>query len=438
MARAVANVVVSTDTFASWIGRTNQLADAMSLYAVTVEANTTGANVSGNGFINGVFSANTFAVGDVLRGGSVATSANLNITSNTRVTGAVLYSTANLDIQVGNSSVNSTILYITGGLANVTSNVSVVTTNTSIQAANTALKGGNVHVTSNTQVTAANVVINGTNTVLSGTTLNITSNTDLVATTLNANAVITFNGNTTVTANSITLKANSSLNTFSISGNGTVSNTTISGNSLTVVGNTFFSNTVSITQTLGVTGAATLSNTIAVTGNATFSNVSSFVGLATIATANIATENVVTTNITNLNVSNSTNIQANLNVVGVSSLSGNTTIQNNYVIVVTSNTNLGANVSVAQNVFNFSTTDYSSAKITAQIKTLAGTNTQISEIVLAHDTTTPFLTVYGTVASPLNANLGAFTTAINTGVVSLKFLQNNANSNVTVVAHLIK
>jgi hypothetical protein len=148
--------------------------------------------------------------------------------------------------------------------------------------------------------------------------------------------------------------------------------------------------------------------------------------------------NIATINIVDLNVSNSTNIQANLNVVGVSSLSGNTTIQNNYVIVVTSNTNIGANVSVAQNVFNFSTTDYSSAKITAQIKTLAGTNTQISEIVLAHDTTTPFLTVYGTVASPLNANLGAFTTEINTGVVSLKFLQNNANSNVTVVAHLIK
>lgn len=438
MARAVANVVVSTDTFASWVARTNQLADAMSLYAVTVEANTTGANVSGNGFINGIFSANTIAAGQVLRGGSVATSANLNITSNTRFTGAVVYSTANLDIQVANASVNSTILYVNGGLANVTSNVSVVTTNTSIQAANTALKGGNVHITSNTQINAANVVVTGVSTTLSGTTLSITSNTDLVATTLNANAVVTVNGNTTVTANSITLKANSSLNTISISGNGTVSNTTVSGNTFTVVGNSYFSNAVSITQTLDVTGAVTLSSTVGVTGNATFSNVSTFTGLATIATANIATANITTSNIINLNVSNSTSIQANLNVVGVSSLGGNTTIQNNYVIVVTSNTNLGANVSTAQNVFNFSTTDYSSAKITAQIKTLAGTNTQINEIVLAHDTTTPYLTVYGTVSSPLSSNLGVFSTAINTGVVSLKFLQNTANSNVTVVAHLIK
>ena len=426
MARAVANVVVSTDTFASWVGRTNQLADAMSLYAVTVEANTTGANVSGNGFINGIFSANTIAAGQVLRGGSVATSANLNITSNTRFTGAVVYSTANLDIQVGNSSVNSTILYINGGLANVTSNVSVVTTNTSIQAANTALKGGNVHITSNTQINAANIVVTGVSTVLSGTTLSITSNTDLVATTLNANAVVTVNGNTTVTANSIPLRANSSLNTIFISGNGTVSNTTISGNTFTVVSNTSFSNTVAIAETLTVTKGAT------------FSNVSNFVGLATVASANIVTANAATLNVVDLNVSNSVNLTANLAVVGTTSLGGNTTIQNNYTIVVTSNTNLGTNTSLSRNVFSFSTADYSSAKITAQIKTLAGTNTQINEIVLAHDTITPFLTVYGTVSSPLGSNLGVFSTAINTGIVSLKFLQSAANSSVTVVAHLIK
>jgi hypothetical protein len=46
--------------------------------------------------------------------------------------------------------------------------------------------------------------------------------------------------------------------------------------------------------------------------------------------------------------------------------------------------------------------------------------------------------VYGTVSSPLGSNLGVFSTAINTGVVSLKFLQSAANSNVTIVAHLIK
>ena len=88
MARSVANVVVSTDTFANWIGKTNQLADAMSVYTVTVDSTANGANVSGNGFVVGILQANTLAAGDVLRGGSVNASANLNITSNTRFTGA--------------------------------------------------------------------------------------------------------------------------------------------------------------------------------------------------------------------------------------------------------------------------------------------------------------------------------------------------------------
>ena len=80
MARSVANVVVSTDTFANWIGKTNQLADAMSVYTVTVDSTANGANVSGNGFVVGILQANTLAAGDVLRGGSVNASANLNIT----------------------------------------------------------------------------------------------------------------------------------------------------------------------------------------------------------------------------------------------------------------------------------------------------------------------------------------------------------------------
>jgi hypothetical protein len=126
-------------------------------------------------------------------------------------------------------------------------------------------------------------------------------------------------------------------------------------------------------------------------------------------------------------------------IVGANTtLGGNVQIQNNYTIVVTSNTNLGTNIVTKQNVFTFSTSNYSSAKITAQVKSFVGSNTQINEIVLAHDTITSYLTVYGSVSSPLNSNLGSFTTSINTGTVSLEFLQSAANSSVTIVAHLIK
>ena len=119
-------------------------------------------------------------------------------------------------------------------------------------------------------------------------------------------------------------------------------------------------------------------------------------------------------------------------------LGGAVQIQNNYTVIVTSNTNFGSNTTAPRNVFTFSTSSYSTAKITAQIKNAAGTNTQINEIVLAHDSTTPYLTVYGTVASPLNSNLGVFSTSINTGTVALEFQQTTANSVLTVVAHLIK
>jgi len=438
MAKPVANVIVAADSFASWVARTNQLADAMSLYAVTVDSTANGANVSGNGFVIGILQANTLAAGDALRGGSVSASANLNITSNTRFTGAVVYSTANLNIDVANAYINSTITYIVGGLANVTSNVSVVTTNTSISAANTSLKGGNVHVTSNTQINAANVVINATNTVISGTRLNITSNTDLVAAILNANAVVTVNGNTTVTANSIVLKANSSLSTISISGNGTVSNTTISGNTFTVVGNAFFSNTISVTGAATLSNTVSVGNTITVTGNATFSNTGSFAGLLTVATANVTSmANIATANVGTLNVTGNSNLAGTLYVGANTTLNGNVQFQNNYTVVVTSNTNIGTNTSVSQLVFALPKTSFSSAKITAQIKGTTG-NTQINEIVMAHDGTTPFLTVYGTVSSPLNSNLGVFSTALNSSDIELKFLQSAANSSVIVVAHLIK
>ena len=131
-------------------------------------------------------------------------------------------------------------------------------------------------------------------------------------------------------------------------------------------------------------------------------------------------------------------MNANLVVSGTSNVSGNATFNTDYVIVVGSNTNIGSNTTDPQRVFSFPKGTYSSAKITAQVKTVNDANTQINEIVLAHDTTTSFLTVYGTVSSPLNSNLGVFSTAINTANVELYLLQSTANTKIKVVAHLIK
>ena len=83
MSRIIANVEVTTDTFQTWVDKTNELASAFA-ETVTLVANTVGESSSGNGFVTGVFGANTL-VATSIRGGSVSTSANLSISSNVSI-----------------------------------------------------------------------------------------------------------------------------------------------------------------------------------------------------------------------------------------------------------------------------------------------------------------------------------------------------------------
>ena len=87
MARPVSNVVIATDSFATWVGVTNFMADTFTNYALTANSSPYGANVSGNSQLIGIFNANTVAVGESLRGGTVNVGSNLNITSNVTFTG---------------------------------------------------------------------------------------------------------------------------------------------------------------------------------------------------------------------------------------------------------------------------------------------------------------------------------------------------------------
>ena len=59
MSITIANTTL-TNTFEYWVNRTNELADAMTNQVVTTDSNTT----PGNAAITGMFSANTFRVGN--------------------------------------------------------------------------------------------------------------------------------------------------------------------------------------------------------------------------------------------------------------------------------------------------------------------------------------------------------------------------------------
>ncbi len=80
MAQPIANVVLSTDLFSTWLTRTNQIAAAISSSVVT--ANSTLGSTTGNAHIEGALSANTLVASSFLRGGNNSTSNTLVITSN--------------------------------------------------------------------------------------------------------------------------------------------------------------------------------------------------------------------------------------------------------------------------------------------------------------------------------------------------------------------
>ena len=161
MARAIANVQIATDSFASWVGITNQMADTFTNYALTANSAAAGATVTGNSQLIGIFGSNTIAVGTALRGGNVATTTNLNITSNTIQTGALLKSTANVYFEAANVYSNGANFKVVGGILTSTSNVYVEAANTTVNGAVFRVVGGLVTITSNVYVHAANTYVNG-------------------------------------------------------------------------------------------------------------------------------------------------------------------------------------------------------------------------------------------------------------------------------------
>jgi hypothetical protein len=124
MAIPISNVT-STDTFGSWLNRTNDIAFTISNFVVTTAANSTGSATQGNAFVEGIFSANTFAAVNGIRGGNVTSSATLNVLSNANFQGALTTVYSNLVIENTNTIITSSNLRISDGNVLITSNVNI-------------------------------------------------------------------------------------------------------------------------------------------------------------------------------------------------------------------------------------------------------------------------------------------------------------------------
>lgn len=506
MARQVANVDIITDTFEVWLLQTNELLNALSTEIITANSNvgvTGNTTHPRKSRLVGAFSANSIVVTNELRGGNISstggTYANLNISTNTIISNAtstdLLLQVANssqsanltpIDLKVGISTVNtiavsvgsnvianSTSLYIGNTTTNAILNqTSLVVSNTT---QNTTANISGVYVgnsTVNSYVTATELKIstsiqnflanitgayvgNSTaNSILTQTLISVANSTGQS----NITPISFITGTTVVNTSQVSIGSNVIANSSTLFvGNSTV-NTTI--NSTIIRINNLTSNLVANSTNISL--GTTVVNTSAVyVGSNSFVNTSShFIGNSTIFTS-ITSSNVYTTGtlaiVGNVNFSNTLTVIGNtqlsntLNVTGTGTFQSEVNllggvsnplfINNSYYMIATSNGDIGSTTASPVKIYEFPSNTYSTAKFEVQVK--KGSNTQISELVLAHNTVTAYVSVYGTVAAPPSANgsvspLGTFSANINSGNVHLLLTPTIANSAVKVIAHLIK
>jgi uncharacterized protein involved in tellurium resistance len=340
------------------------------------------ANIEPNAFKTGIFTANTIQIS---LGANVTANATNGGTVQITGTGAIGNVVANSSgVFVGNtlnaSELTSLRFFTAEGSNTVLANTRIVSIVNSTSTSNVTPTGFFAGIVTANQT----VVAVGANVVANATTVlvgNATFNTAI------GNGSITASANLTITPTSHLV----------VVGAATVSSNVALANTLTVTGNTNLSNTLTVTgattlsSTLGVTGATALANTLAVTGPATHANIVTF--------------------------------------------------KTEHVVDVFANGNLGATTGSDLLIFQFAKADYSSAKLLIQLKN-AG-NTQISEALIAHDTTDAYMTTYGTVSSPATANaglslLGNFSANADTTNVRVYVNQKIASSSAKVVAQFIK
>lgn len=189
MSRFYDDINTSTDTFAVWVSRTNDIIDLIKSDVVTTSANSAGDTTTGNGFVIGIFGGRDL-VANTIGGGNVSISNTLTVVSNTNFTGGQINSVSNVYINSANVYTNTTSFRVVG-------NTYVITTGTNSNTISYVTNGS----FSTFDVTADNTSINSAVTFVKGV---IFSNTAV------------FNSN-------VALNANTVANSINVSGNATFS-----------------------------------------------------------------------------------------------------------------------------------------------------------------------------------------------------------------------
>lgn len=379
MSKTVANVDILSDSWEGLIGRLNQLTYAMSTEVLT--ANITGAN-TGNSSVSRIAQLwGTFGANTVV----VSTGLRGGNVGNVQALPIV----ANAEIYVPNAA-GANVPMLKVGNSTVISIVDQY-----------GLRAGNG--VSNTVISNSSIISQSNSTVKV-----IVTPTEIKAQNDSVNATMTPYGFTAgVTGANQThmhVGANVVIDVASVTVGNSTANAYLSSQELLVSNATHASSVredgIDTDGTLGVEGTATLNGD---------------------------------TNANTVNVANTLAVAGNTNVNQVN-------IKNDYTLDVAAVTDVGSNTTAEQLIWRFPKASYSSGKLTVQVKN--GNNTQITEIVLAHNTSNAYLTAYGTVSSPPSGNssplLATFSANINNANVELLIMQTQANSAVKIAGHLIK
>ena len=206
-----ANVVVTYDTFAGWIEKTNQIIYDMAYNVVTTSPTANGDVTSGNGFVNGTFGSTTLVVTTGLRGGNTTSTGNLNIISNMSISNVNVTSLANTVYSntvayTGVVNYSNTVTYSSN--VNFTGNNSVITfSNKTINISANVV--ANSIVADSMNVTTANFGSLSINSIAVGTA-NLSGNTysGLAANSLALSGVSLSNLQLQITGNSATAYSN--------------------------------------------------------------------------------------------------------------------------------------------------------------------------------------------------------------------------------------
>jgi cytoskeletal protein CcmA (bactofilin family) len=425
----VANIDVTIDTLGSLISRTNILLNSLSTEIITANAtyaNTGNTATPRNTQLYGTFSANTVSATNVLRGGNVSSSGNLNITSNTIITGGTFTSSAN--------STYSNNQYYTADINMTGANVTISGTNL-ISTSNLAVTSYSQSFKANSTISFASFTANSTyaNTYLGGSKVTLAANSSVIGT-FSVSSDTSIVGALSVT-NTAALGNTTITGFVNVSSTGSFTGNVSTGGNMSAVGALSVTNTAALGNTT-ITGFVNVSSSANVAGNIRIGGTANIVGSVNV-TNTMAVGNVSVAG--TLGTTGTASLGGNTTITGELDVSGKTTIMTDYVVEVSSNTNIGSNAATRV-IYSFPKATYRSGKIVVFANN-TGVN-QISEMNVIHDGTTSYSTVYGTVAAPYDANnespLGTLTSQINTANVEILLTQTLSNTAVKVVANLIK